>query len=514
MDSVAPVGSAPPADSPAESPTDTAPVAPTLDLGAWAIRASLDLRGVRPGAAELAQATDEAAVEALIAQWVQDERFATRAAWIWNERVHSALFFESTTIRSWQDLSTSQRRLLGWEPLELVRAVVAGGRPFSEVVTATALPTHPEVAAVWGWEVPGGEGWSLAGAPDTRPAAGMLSSSSLWFVYDGDPTNYNRRRANAVSRLFLCEDFLAREVSLDATLSVEDLADMEDAVSTVPSCQACHAGMDPLAALFGGFAERSFEGERSRVGRYSPWMADWYLAWTPPAYFGHPVASLTELGAALASDRRFARCTARTLAEGLLAEVELEPAQLEVWTEVLLSSGLDLRALAEEITRSEPYRRAEERTLGVEVLASALADFLALEPEEVEDLAWDLELRVLAGGTDDTQILEPNRVPGLGHQVVLAWAARQFVGPALARDEGRDTQQLWVVEPWTTDPAEVRVQLEGWMGRWLGPERAADPAAVDRLVALWEATGGAEDPVTAWESALQALLRHPQSLVY
>lgn len=487
--------------------------AAALDPQAWAMRASLDLRGTRLSAEERAAATDEAAVEALIDGWVASEAFATRAAWIWNSRVHSALFFESSTLRNWRAITEEQRRLLGWEPLELVHAIVAADRPFTDLVTATELPTHPQVAAVWGWAA-AGEGWTLAAPPDARPAAGMLSSTSLWFVYDGDTNNFNRRRANAVSRIFLCEDFLARDVSFDADLSLEDLERMEDAIRSVPGCQACHAGLDPIAALLGGFAERSFEGSLERLGGYSPWTADWYHGLTQPAWFGHPVNGLEDLGQMIAADRRFARCAARTLAEGLSGAALPADAPLDDWTDHFIQSGYDLRALAAELTRSSLYRAPDERTLGPDQLASALAELLAVDPADTAELAWDLDLRLLAGGTDDTQVLEVNRVPGLGHQVALAWAARALVGPALEEDARRAEPAVWSVSPWTTEEAAVRAQLVDWHTRWLGEALATDDAAIDRLYALWQATGGAEDPTQAWTSALQALLRHPRSLLY
>ena len=48
---------------------------------------------------------------------------------------------------------------------------------------------------------------------DGRPAAGVLATNGLWWRYTTTDSNMNRTRAAAISRLLLCEDFMARPVS-------------------------------------------------------------------------------------------------------------------------------------------------------------------------------------------------------------------------------------------------------------------------------------------------------------
>jgi hypothetical protein len=481
-----------PAPDPA-TPLDTGaavdPTTPidTVDPVQWAARASLDLRGVRATPDELARvAQDSDALAELVATWIGAPAFSERMTWRYNDRLHMALGFTGVTVRDVQSLSTAQREALGWEPLELVRATLAADRPFSDVVTASWLPRHADQASVWGWDHSGGS-WEPYGAPDSRPMAGILSSSSLWLRYDGDSNNHNRRRANALADLFLCADFLERDGDFEFDLSPEDLQDMENAIRTEPACQSCHAALDPLAAQLGGFAERSVPEPWDQLGVYSTFDEAWYRGWNAPAYFGTPTGDLTDLGAQIAGDRRFATCTAQTFAEGLLGRPLTADDPLDAWTQTLIDADLRVSELALAVVLSDPYGAADERTLAPDQLHAVLVD-LGADDAALHELSWDPDLRVLAGGSDDAQVLEPNRSPGLGHHLVLAWAgtelAAQWSDPTTADTRRADVTEL----------------------HWTLLSRAPSDAEVDALIDLYDAAG--------WDAVVQGLVRHPEFLIY
>lgn len=485
-------------------------------------RVSLDLRGVPPSADELAAVeADPDAIDALIETWLYDERFPERMAWLWNDTLHTALWFED--YQRFGRLDFEDWRALGQEPLRLIAAVIEEGRPFSEIVTADALPADETLALWWGLDRAAGEGWTEATPADGRPMAGLLSSTSLWNRYNADITNRNRARANTVARALLCADFFDRDVSFDFALSAESLSSVESAVRQEPSCLSCHAALDPLAAFFGGYAERSQEEPLDQFRTWSAWTADWYAAWTPPAYYGHPGADLSDLGAMIAEDPRFWSCAATRFYEGLVGSPLDDPGARAELGQVFSESGLDARAIVRSILETDAYRADEDRALTNEQLGSALSEALAWTPGEgLEDglnpLTWSVEHRLVGGATDDDTVLERNRTPNLGTAVLLLWAARQAAPSALAADAARAPEErilFTVVEPGDEAPSEeaVRAQLAAWRTRVIGLPAEADSAAVDALYALWAeaAEGGAE---AAWEQTLSALVRHPELVLY
>jgi hypothetical protein len=105
---------------------------------AWATRASLELRGVRPTIADLERAAAGEA-EDVVESYVQDERLGRRLAWLYNDHLHTALFFDNSTTRDWSELSGEERHAVGWEPLALVEHVVNHDLPVTALVTADEL---------------------------------------------------------------------------------------------------------------------------------------------------------------------------------------------------------------------------------------------------------------------------------------------------------------------------------------------------------------------------------------
>jgi len=494
-----------------------------LSPRAWVTRASLDLRGVRPSAAELSAATDDAAAAELVDGFVDDPRFGIRMAWVYNDVLHTGVWFDNSLFRVFPEMTPEQGRAAGFAPLALVEDIASRDRPWTDLVTATELPHNDVVASFFG--VPGtgsGDAWVLAPAWDDRPMAGLLSSSTLWLAYDGDRTNFNRRRANAVSRVFLCADFLARDVSFDFRLSPDALADLERAVQTEPACGTCHAVLDPLASFFGGFVERSANEPTPQLARYSEWTAAWYRGWLSPAYHGRPGVDLTDLGAYLTDDPRFTRCATQQFSRGLLGGQDADPRLLEGFHADFEAGGLTLRALVRSIVHSEFYRSDALRVLTTEQLATSVSDLVgwsAASEEDLTELIWESEYRLLGGGTDDAAILARNPSTNVGHVVLQSWLARRVVAVSLDAEQARgpdDRRLFTVVDPGETGVSEsqVREQLAVLHTRMVSVPVEAGGAEVDALLALFEAGGGAANPVAGWSVVLHALLRHPRAVLF
>ncbi len=486
--------------------------APSVEGAAALTRLSLDLLGRRPPPEAIATA-DAAAFETLRLAAAADPALGRRAAWLWNESLHLAAWRDDLARLSSLDPATM--RSLAWEPLAGIEAIVNEDRPFTDIFTASEWPADATVASLWGLDpAVEGEAWAWTRYSDGRPLAGLLSTNGLWMRYQADQTNFHRRRANMLARVFLCADFFEREVEFEADVALGG-ADVESAVRDVGACASCHASLDPLAGFLGGFSERSEPTDLASAGAYSPWLADWAAARSAPAYFGNPGADVADLGRFLAADPRVPRCVVRRAYEGLTEASFDEAPEREALVSAFVEGGLRWDTLALAIVETEAWQRPGSRRLSVDQTAVSLTEALGLPRSEtgawegLDDVLLDGELRVLAGDSDDVNALTRIRVAAPGQLLAAEWLAAVAVPEAIALDRARQPAQrlLLPADETTVDEAVVRAQLGTLAARLLG--RVVEPggAAEDRLFALWSGAD-AED---RWGEVVEALVRHPEA---
>ncbi len=496
---------------------------PQLDAQGVLNRASLDLRGRRPSLEELAAVqADPAALDDLLDQMLLDDAVPERMAWLWNERMHTALWassYDRFIGELQRDFTFDEWRALGWEPLALVAALVDEDRPFTDLVTAAQIPTHARLAELYGTVGAPAEGWDWGHYDDPRPMSGMLSSTTFWLRYNDNLVNHNRRRANAVADILLCSDFFDREGT--ASFQIEgEFSDIENAVETEAACTSCHAALDPLASFFGGFVEQSANLPMAQFFSYSEFNDRWTRARLAPAYFGAPGQSIRDLGVLMAADPRFSSCVVQTFWEGLTDQ----PWQVDQDSAALVADfvaqGAVVRPLLAEILDAPAYRSATLRVLRTEQLAAALEDLSGWRPGDQPDdglspLTWSVDHRILGGNTDDISVLYRNRSQNLATQLLQTWTGRQAAVDMVATDLGRDLDDRRLV---TVDEAageaQVREALAGLAGRALGRLHDPDGEEVDLLFELWLDGGGWDAWADAWSLVVEALIRHPDMGVY
>ena len=508
--------SAPP-DSPAGEtsgvPGDTGPPPAAIDARAQIVRLSMQLTGRRPEAAWVRGEPDAARVAEVLDLLLADPALGRRAAWTWNEALHIAAFGEAGS--RWEEIPLSTRRALNWEPLAGVAAVVAEDRPLTDLVTAQSWPANPALAELLDRPYAGvAEEWAWTPYTDGRPMAGMLSTAGLWARHAADATNFHRRRANVVARVFVCADFFDRDVNFQ--LGTTDVATtaIEDAVRTDAACTTCHAALDPMAGFLGGFGERSEPSALAPWLRYSPRLAEYAAAGFPPAWYGTPGADISDLGRFIADDPRFARCMARRTYESLTgADFDDEPGA-EALVTALVEGGFQYDALVRAVVATDAWAAPVEHVSAADQLATSLSAAYALPDAgagvdaSLEDALFDGELRAMSGDTDDEMVLVRNSTPGAGSQLVVEWIARTALPAALAADAARPAAER-VLLPTTDTPVEAdhRAALAGLYLRFLSREVAVDGPEVDRLYDLWSGAGA--DPTAAYAEVLLALSRHP-----
>lgn len=519
------------------------------------IRLSVDTRGIHPSEAELQayEAAPETWAER-VDEWLEDPRTTDQILAVVDQRLRLR------TGETWeQELEgVSEARLaqaLANEGLGLVAQVWTEDLPWSHVVTADHTVADRVLAELWQLERdPEAVGPAPAWYTDGRPHQGLLTMSSVWLRYPSEGGNANRHRANAVSRMFLCDDFLSRPIVLDRAAVDQLTEDPEAAISSNPGCQSCHASLDPLSAHFFGFFGDVDSQTLNTAVTYRPeaeqgWKAHHGKA---PAWYGVPTNGLSELGGLLAEDPRFVDCAVQTVWEGL-TQREVHEAD---WTELqqhraaFVDGGQRLRPLVRSVLLHPAYRA--KGALDPE-LAERLPGAKLVRPEQLQAIVadktgvtWELDgepaltsqatgLPVLLGSTDGLSITERAQEAGVAALFVqerLAWTvAWEVVGndlsllePGATEDSGAAAEAPRLLTEISPDSvpgdaafdAQVHQLYRQLTGIPLeaGPE-GQDPGELALMAELWTDVHDVHGtPEAAWAAVVAAVLRDPRLLVY
>ena len=404
--------SAVPVESPENAPQSLLEPAEQLQ------RVSMALRGVRPSVADLdALDEDPALLTTLVDDYLDSEEFG---------RTIRDLHAQTLLIRTADGLEYAVRmpdvgpleeftvgeihRSLTEAPLRMVERIVREDRPYTDILQADWTMTDPIHATVWGLEHdPDGPDWQVATWPDGRPAAGLLSSSSIWARYVNNGINYGRGRANFVARAFLCQDFFDRQLPISHP---DELGSVEvvEAANSEPNCLSCHQSLDPLASFFWVFRDKHLAADMLDgwgncdapafvtlghdvaggncfpfLSYYPPAATVWQDIGQPaPAYFGSRGEDLADLGRMIADDGRFSLCAARRF-EGFFTKQLPSAVPFERAAELqldLLDSGWSAKQLVRGIVLAPAF-------LGSPVSEVAPAPLL-VSPRQLASLVEDL----------------------------------------------------------------------------------------------------------------------------
>lgn len=517
-------------------PATEAPEIPEMDARKLLIRASLDLRGVRPTLAELdAVDADPTSLDPMIDGFLHDPRFEGRVrdlfSEIWLTRVDDLALGPGAL---GLDDEATYLRAVGDEALRMVGHIAANDLPYTDLVVGDWTMADETTAAIWPLDYPGGTGWHVARYTDGRPPAGVLSTNGLWWRYESTDANANRGRANAVARILLCNDYLTAEVSFDRDIVLVDDDDVLDAVRTEPACAACHDTLDPLAAYLFGFSwdeDVPSDSSTYHVGRERQWEDALEL---PPSYYGEPGYALTDLGRQIASDERFVSCAVEQVTSLLLRRdlTDADEDLLASHREAFLAEDVTLRALFRSVVDDPRYRAGPTEAEDAVPLKMATPDLLA---DQVEDLTgyrmasagFDMMqndtvgVRTLAGGADGLTVTRtttsPNPTIALVQQRLAEGAARYVVERDLVDAPASPTllQHVDLDDTPATAPAAFDAAIVHLHRRIFGTVVHAGDPQVTELIGLWSDVYAIDaDPVEAWSAVVAVLLRDPDFLLY
>jgi hypothetical protein len=516
-----------------------------LDARRQLIRLSVDLRGVHPSAAELeAIDGDLSLYEAFADRYLADPRFGdTVEEWFnlqYRTRTGEA-YFSAEDAGLLGVSAEAVARSTNEEPLKLIRHVAENDLPWTEVVLADYSMADPLTAYMWNMDLLDGQpGYQRARYRDGRPHAGVLSSTTLWQRYPSTGINGNRHRANNVSRMLLCEDYLARPVSF-ARSEVDAIVggDPETIIRETQICQSCHASLDPLSAHFFGFwweIDGGIEDQTTYRAEDEGLWRDY--SGKSPAYYGVATTGIREMAEHIADDPRFTECATRQVFEAITHRdpTTVTREELAVHHDAFVAGGLTVRELVKSVVLSREYRADSF----VDGRVDTIPTVKMVSPRQLAGIVsaktgyrWTFGgdeglvtgargLAVLAGGTDSRFVTNPSRDPSVGLAFVqerLAQAAGWHVATHdLARERPDEPILLRLVTVEDTPDsapdafdAQMRLLYLDITGIPLA-EQATEPT---ELVDLYKTLLSVdESPVSAWAGIVSVVLRDPSIVLY
>jgi len=543
----------PPPDAPTADPT-LHYLSPTEHL----TRASLALRGIRPSVADVqAVAADPTQLPAIVDRYLASPEFGDTIEDLHNEQLLLRLEQPQFTMQPVAGTITAGSTFLQInssvyeEPLKLIRDVVTTDQPYTNIVTASYTMADGLVAGIWGYAHQSApDQWEKTSYPDGRGAAGILSTSAFYERWHSTGFNYNRGRANEISRALLCHDFLSSDIVVDTSIDLSNPDVVANAVVQNPSCAGCHQTLDPLASyLF------PFKGNLV-VGQITAYPVPWYQAnqvnrWQtankrPPMYFGDAASGLSGLGQAIATDPRFARCAAIHFAS-YFTEVPADQlpadwiAQLQ---QQFVASNYSAKQLAKAVVLSDEFRVSHDTDA---TKAEGVVGYLKTRPEQMSRMLADLTgyswtatsnaqvrgmpvgtgnllqgdfvgFRVLAGGIDNYFVTQPvftmNATSSLVARAVSA-AAADFVVEHDATAAPADRTLFTQAAVTATDEAAVRKELVYLHTRIFGELHAPNDPSIDDAYQLFTgALAASGDSKRAWKLTLTGMLGDFRALFY
>ena len=506
-------------------------------------RASLDLRGVRPSVEEInAVEADSAALEPMISSFVDDSRFGGRVR---------AMFSDTYLTRqdTWPvdaeafdiDDEPGFAASVGEEPLRILSTIAEEDLPYTEIVTGDWTMANELLGKAFPVDYPeGSTGWQKVHYTDGRPSAGVLSSNGFWWHYTTNLNNSNRGRANAVSRVLLCNDYLSRPIEFWRDVNLLDREAINDALLNNSGCYACHATLDPMASYLWGFYYLNNDS-RADASTYHP---ERELLWQEttgisPGYYGESGNSMTDLGWQIADDSRLPQCITEQIYQGLMGRENMldDTASLTGYRETLLANDMKLKSLYRAIVAGPEYRNADPSDPTAAPRKMAGPELMATQVEGLTGFRFTTEgydmmttdsygLRILAGGVDGVAATRPATEPTttmvLVQERLSQVAAWYVLEQDVAAQSSGGTPGIFTKASLTADPSldtaatdeQIRELNLRVLSRHVSDEELAEQREL--LMGLYadEASAGEGAAGAAWAGLLSVLMRDPEFILY
>jgi hypothetical protein len=515
-------------------------------------RASMALRGVRPSVADLQTvAADASQLPAIVDRYLASPEFGATMKDLHNELLLMRVEQTNMTFPAVDKLdgkTFTELNAVYDEPLRLIEDVITHDQPYTDIVTANYTLANQTVADLWGLpHLSAPDNWERTQFTDGRPASGILASSIVFARWRSTGFNFNRGRANMISRSLLCHDFLTSDIDVDTSVDLSNPDIVADAVVNNPSCAGCHQTLDPLASYMftqDGNPNLGHIDTYPLLQYHAKNVDDWKTTnKRPPLFFGQPAPGMDGLGQAIATDPRFAQCAAQHFAAYLTerAQADLPLAWVAALQQGFVASNFSAKALAKQVVLSDEFRVAGDSD---PVVADTAIGYQKARPEQLARMISDLTgfqwmttstlkargapigttdllqsdyigFRVLEGGIDSYFV----SAPVFTMNATSSLAARQVAGAAadfvVEHDATVTPRTLFGHAPTITDQASVRTELVNLHARIYGDLVASDDPAIDETYAMFsDAFVASNDAKRAWKLVLVGMLSDLRALYF
>ncbi|NUN97663.1 MAG: DUF1585 domain-containing protein [Candidatus Omnitrophica bacterium] len=332
-------------------------------------RLAMDLIGGRPSQVDLQ--TPPEGIPNLVEAYMTTEQFGERILWLANDifltRFDLVEYFRESYDYADEHARHDVAKAVGEEPVRLFEYIVRNDLPLAELVTADYTIANSTLAWFWNIEYNGeayGSQWLRGRYLDGREHAGVLSQTSFYYRYPTTVSNKQRHRANQITRIFLDDDHMLRNVSVNLRLGAADPnLDLVDATRHNTGCVACHSTLDGIGAHVFGFSlgpGGESQYARELFSTFSPQGVErWQLLTHHDlSYYGYPSRGLRDLGNYIAKDPRFARTMVKHIYRFFLHR-DPDYRDRDILTNlatVLVANNYSAKALIKAIVSSDEYR--------------------------------------------------------------------------------------------------------------------------------------------------------------
>jgi hypothetical protein len=486
-------------------------------------RLSIDLRGHRPSLDELNAASKIGwSKEDIIDEFINSPEFPRQMAHffapIYNTRQDETLYpADNFQLPNEYRFAFS----VGDEPIRIIEEVISNDLAWPTIVTSNWTMVNEDLASIYSVDYPDGEsGWKRVQYTDGRPFAGVLSTNGLWWRYETSSNNASRARANQISRILLCRDYLDKEVQFDRDIDLSDEEVMNEALQSNPGCVSCHATLDPLASFLGGvFVPRKsgstemifYHPERETIWRDQTGVA--------PAYYGHSGTDLSDLGRFIAEDPQFAQCTVNQVSEFLLQDkmTVSDTEEIFLHREEFLQNDLNIKSLVKSIVLSKRYQSSVYQSQSSYKVVSPIQ--IASQIEHLTGfrftsdgydmlLSETVGLYSMAGGGDGqfSNDVEKN----ISVSMLLIQQQLAIMAVDYWVEHNTDTVGFSLDEDY--EEYQIEEILQELHLRILGVSVGNNE--LQELKEYYQLVVGTYDQKTAWKSVLRIIFQDPQMLVY
>jgi hypothetical protein len=499
-------------------------------------RASMDLRGVRPSIAELESVeADASALDTLISSFLDGDLFGEQLRSHYSNIYLTKLDYYYVGADDYGlDNEPGFARAIGEETLRILSRIAEEDLPYTEIVEGKWTMANELLGAAWPVDYPeDGVGWLPVSYTDKRPNAGILSTNSMWWRYMSNTSNANRNRANAISRILLCNDYLSKPIEFDRSVNLLDDDAVRDALKTNPGCAACHHSLDPLASYLWGFYYVDYDSAQDTTNYHPEREFMWEeTSGVPPGYYGQEGYILSDLGQQLAADPGLIECAveqAYGIFLGRPPAVE-DTARLTQHRESFVRSGLQLKALYRSVLADPNYRADPNQAGSGAAIKMVTTDQMASQIEDLTGFRFEFNgydmmstdsygLRTLAGGVDGNLVTAPATNPTATMLLVQERLAQSAAWHVTENDAKSDAPHLFTAIDFHETPvaSEDRMiaQIQALHFRIFGRRVAEDGPEVLANLGLWSELFDIDgSSVNAWAGLLSVLFRDPEFLIY